>query len=37
VDFNMGAQLLTVNPVKLVVDVKRCKPIYDKSTGNKTG
>jgi hypothetical protein len=37
VDFNMGAQLLTVNPVKLVVDVKRCKPIFDKSTGNKTG
>src|SRR6185295_1949873 len=33
VDFNMGAQLLTVNPVKLVVDVKRCKPIFDKSTG----
>jgi hypothetical protein len=37
VDFNMGAQLLTVNPVKLAVDVKRCKPIFDKSTGNKTG
>jgi hypothetical protein len=37
VDFNMGAQLVTVNPMKLVVDVKRCKPIFDKSTGNKTG
>jgi hypothetical protein len=37
VDFNMGAQLLTVNPMKLVVDVKRCKPIFDKATGNKMG
>ena len=37
VDFNTGATLISVNPVKLVVDVKRCKPIYDKSTGNKTG
>ncbi|HEV3028728.1 MAG TPA: hypothetical protein VG457_14210, partial [Planctomycetota bacterium] len=37
VDFNTGATLISVNPVKLVVDVKRCKPIFDKSTGNKTG
>jgi hypothetical protein len=37
VDFNTGATLISVNPVKIVVDVKRCKPIYDKSTGNKTG
>jgi len=37
VDFNTGATLITVNPVKIVVDTKRCKPIYDKSTGNKTG
>lgn len=37
VDFNMGAQLLTVNPIKLVVDVKRCKPIFDKGTGVKIG
>lgn len=28
VDFNMGATLISVNPVKLVVDVKRCKPIF---------
>ncbi|MBV8878501.1 MAG: fibronectin type III domain-containing protein [Planctomycetaceae bacterium] len=37
VDFNTGATLITVNPVKINVDVKRCKPIFDKSTGNKTG
>jgi len=37
VDFNIGATLISVNPVKLVVDVKRCKPIFDKSTGVKTG
>lgn len=37
VDFNTGVTLISVNPVKLVVDVKRCKPIYDKTTGNKTG
>lgn len=29
VDFNMGATLISVNPVKLAVDVKRCKPIYN--------
>jgi hypothetical protein len=29
VDFNMGATLISVNPVKLVVDVKRCKPVYN--------
>ncbi len=37
VDFNTGATLISVNPIKLPVEVKRCKPIYDKSTGNKTG
>ena len=37
VDFNTGATLISVNPVKIVVDVKRCKPVFDKSTGNKTG
>ncbi len=37
VDFNSGATLVSVAPVKLTVEVKRCKPIYDKSTGNKTG
>jgi hypothetical protein len=37
VDFNMGATLVSVTPVKLPIEVKRCKPIYDKSTGNKTG
>ncbi len=37
VDFNMSAQLLTVNPIKLVVDVKRCKPKFDNATGNKIG
>jgi hypothetical protein len=29
VDFNMGAALISVTPVKLVVDVKRCKPVYN--------
>lgn len=37
VDFNTGATLITVNPMKIVVDVKRCKPQFDKATGNKTG
>jgi len=37
VDFNTGASLQTVNPVKIVVDVKRCKPKFDNSTGIKIG
>lgn len=37
VDFNTGANLISVVPVKLPVEVKKCKPIYDKTTGNKTG
>jgi hypothetical protein len=37
VDFNTGATLISVNPVKIVVDVKRCKPKFDPSTGNKLG
>lgn len=37
VDFNTGATLISVNPVKLPIEVKRCKPIFDPKTGNKTG
>jgi hypothetical protein len=37
VDFNTAATLITVNPIKLPVDAKRCKPIFDKATGNKIG
>jgi hypothetical protein len=36
VDFNMGATLVSVTPVKLPIEVKRCKPIYA-AGGNKTG
>jgi hypothetical protein len=35
VDFNTGATLKSVLPTKLVVAVKRCKVIYDKSSGNR--
>jgi len=34
VDFNMGATLMSVTPVKLQVDVKRCKAVYN-SDGTK--
>jgi hypothetical protein len=37
VDFNSGVTLVSVEPIKLPVEVKRCKPIYDKKTGNKIG
>lgn len=36
VDFNTGVTLVSVTPVKLVVDVKRCKPIFGPG-GVKTG
>jgi hypothetical protein len=35
VDFNTGTTLISVTRVNLPVEVKRCKPIYDKSSGNK--
>jgi hypothetical protein len=37
VDFNTNTTLISVIKVNLPVEVKRCKPIYDKSSGNKTG
>jgi hypothetical protein len=35
VDFNTATTLISVTRVSLPVEVKRCKPIYDKATGNK--
>jgi hypothetical protein len=37
VDFDTGATLVSVNPKKVTVEIKKCKPKYDASTGNKEG
>ncbi len=37
IDFNTGALLKSVVPARKVVEVKRCKPIYELRTGVKLG
>jgi hypothetical protein len=37
VDFNTGATLKSVLPTKLVVQVNRCRVIYDKPSGDRVG
>jgi len=37
VDFDMGATLKAVMPVTKILQIRRCKPIYDKTSGEKIG
>jgi hypothetical protein len=37
VDFNVGATLKAAMPVTKILQVRRCKPIYDKTSGEKIG
>jgi hypothetical protein len=37
VDFNTGMDLVSIEPAKVTVDIKKCKPEFDKTTGNKIG
>jgi hypothetical protein len=37
VDFNVGASLKAIMPVTKILQIRRCKPIYDKTSGAKIG
>ena len=37
IDFNSGAILETVVPMKQIVEIKRCRPVYDLRSGDQVG
>ncbi len=37
VDFDTGATLVSVAPKKVTIDIKKCKKIFDPTSGNQTG
>lgn len=37
VDFDTGATLVSVMPKKVTIDLKKCKKIFDPTSGNQTG